>query len=294
MMRISLIFAPLVLVLAASLGAGSGLARARAAEAATEQTLAYGADPLQQLDFSRAEGLRGRAPLVIFVHGGGWARGSKDNATGRDLGPHMVASGYNFATIDYRLVPDATVEDQARDVAAAVRALIDRADTLGIDRRRIVLAGHSAGAHLVALVGTDPQYLRSAGLSMADIAGIVPIDGAAYDVPNQVDENPRLMGKVYRQAFGTDDTRQRALSPTLHAARPNVGEFLILYVERKDGTEQSEALGAALERAGTNVELAQFPGRGLRGHMQINRSLGDPDYPATATLDRWLARVFAS
>jgi acetyl esterase/lipase len=281
-----------VFVAALALAGGGSLA-GRAAQATSEQTIAYGQHQLQRLDFSRAQGSRDAAPLVLFVHGGGWSRGSKDNATGRDLGPHLNALGYNFATINYRLVPDATVEDQARDVAAAVRALADRADTLGIDRRRIVLAGHSAGAHLVALVGTDPQYLRSAGLSTADIAGIVPIDGAGYDVPSQMSRRQPLTGKMFRQAFGDDPARQQALSPTRHAERPNVTNFLILYVEREDGAEQSEALGAALERAGTKVELAQFPGRGLRGHMKINRSLGDPDYPATATLDAWLERVFA-
>lgn len=290
-MKISAGLVALVLTLALT----ANLAAPGAGHSASppEQTLAYGADPLQALDFTRAQGVRGPAPLVVFVHGGGWARGSKDNATGRALGPHLNSLGYNFATINYRLVPDAKVEDQARDVAAAVRALIERADTLGIDRGRIVLAGHSAGAHLVALVGTDPQYLASAGLTPNAIAGIVPIDGAAYDVPNQVDENPRLMGKVYRQAFGAEEARQRALSPTLHAARPNVARFLILYVGRKDGVEQSEALGAALERTGTEVELARFPGKGLRGHMQINRELGEPDYPATTVLDRWLGRVFS-
>ena len=90
--------------------------------------------------------------------------------------------GYAFASINYRLVPAATVEEQAADVAAAVQAIVERADALGVDRHRIVLMGHSAGAHLVALVGTDPRYLKGAGLSFADIAGVIPIDGAAYDL----------------------------------------------------------------------------------------------------------------
>ena len=256
------------------------------------ETIAYGSDPLQVLDIWRAKGARGPAPLIVYVHGGGWKRGSKDNATGRFKPVHYPEQGYGFASINYRLVPAATVEQQAADVASAVRALIDRAGSLGIDRRRIVLMGHSAGAHLVALVGTDERYLKGAGLSFADIAGVIPNDGAAYDVPAQMKDGPPIMQATYKQAFGTDPARQQALSPTAHAAAPNAREFLLLYVQRPDGVRQAKALGDALTAGGSRVEHGSFPGEGLKGHAEINRSLGDPAYPATATVDAWLKRVF--
>ncbi|MBS1239570.1 MAG: esterase [Proteobacteria bacterium] len=259
-----------------------------------KQTLSYGRDRAQQLDFWHAQGGRGPAPLVLFVHGGGWSKGSKDNATGKAKGPHFTAIGYNFASMNYRLVPDATVDQQAQDVADAVAALVKRADALGIDRRKVVLMGHSAGAHLVALVGTDPRYLKAAGLSESDIAGIVPIDGAAYDVPEQMKfaRGPWL-GGMFDEAFGKDVARQRALSPTLHAAAPNAPAFLLLHVQRPDGKRQSEELAEALRKAGTDVTIRGFPGNGLLGHMKINRSLGDPEYEATPVVDAWLKRVFA-
>ncbi len=256
------------------------------------ETIAYGSDPLQVLDLWRGKDVRGPAPLIVYVHGGGWQRGSKDNATGRFKPVHYPEQGYAFASINYRLVPAATVEQQAADVAGAVKALIDRAATLGIDQRRIVLMGHSAGAHLVALVGTDERYLRGAGLSFADIAGVIPNDGAAYDVPAQMKDGPPIMQKTYAQAFGTDPARQKALSPTAHAAAPNAPEFLLLYVQRPDGVRQAKALGDALVAGGSRVEHGSFPGEGLKGHAEINRSLGDPAYPATATVDAWLKRVF--
>ena len=255
------------------------------------QTISYGADPLQNLDFWRAAG-NAKAPLVIYVHGGGWQRGSKDNATGRFKPVHYPEQGYAFASIDYRLVPGATVEQQAADVVGALRALLDRAEQLGIDRSHVVLMGHSAGAHLVALVGTDERYLRAARLSFADLSGVIPIDGAAYDVPAQMRHGPRMMQQTYAQAFGTDLARQRALSPTLQAAAPNAPAFLIPHVQREDGVRQSNALAAALRASGTAAETAGFPGTGLVGHMQINRSMGDPDYAATPVVDVWLKRVF--
>jgi arylformamidase len=120
----------------------------------------------------------------------------------------------------------------------------------------------------------------------------VPLDGAGYDVPDQMDENARLLGDTYTQAFGTDPARQRALSPTLHAAAPNASAFLILHVERDDATRQSRELMAALTRAGTPATVRGFAGRGLRGHMEINRRLGEADYPATAVVDAFLAEIF--
>lgn len=260
---------------------------------APAQTIAYGTDPLQQLDLWLPARRGGKAPLVIFVHGGGWKRGSKESAASHSAPAHFTGLGYAYASINYRLVPVATVEQQAADVAAALAALRARADALGIDPGRVVLMGHSAGAHLVALVGTDERYLRGAGLSFADLAGVIPNDGAAYDVPAQMRDGGRFMQGTYQQAFGTDPVRQRALSPTLQAAAPNAPRFLLLHVQRPDGVRQADELAAALRKAGTAVEVASFPGEGLQGHAEINRRLGEPDYPATAVVDRWLKATFA-
>lgn len=282
---------------------GEVVARVQERMGGTEQTApkgpaagateyAYGSAALQKLDFFPAN--TAKAPLVLFVHGGGWKRGDKGNATGRDLAPHYVAQGYAVASINYRLVPDATVEQQAADVASAVAWVRTNSARLGVDPDRIVLMGHSAGAHLVALVGTDPQYLRGVNLGFDAVRGVIPNDGAAYDVPAQMTDGPKIMQQTYAQAFGTDPARQRALSPTLQAASPNAPAFLLIHVQRPDGIRQAEALAAALKRAGTPVQVNAFQGDGLKGHMEINRQLGDPAYPATPVVDAWLKKVFAN
>lgn len=258
--------------------------------------LRYGDDPLQEIELWPAvlpgiDKLPRGAPLILFVHGGGWKRGDKNNATGTQKIEHYTREGYAFASANYRLVPDASVEQQAQDVADALAALLTQADSLGIDRHKVVLMGHSAGAHLVALVGTDPQYLHKAGLSYHDIRGVIPIDGAAYNVPAQMAENRQMMKATYEQAFGLDPQRQRTLSPTLQAAPPNAPAFLIIHVQRTDGVRQARELEAALIEAGTAVEREEFPGRGLAGHAEINRRLGDPDYAATPIVDAWLGRI---
>lgn len=254
----------------------------------------YGKDPLQTGDlwFAKDHINDHSVPLVIFVHGGGWKRGSKDNAASRYAPAHFTQAGYAYASIDYRLVPAVKVEDQAEDVARAVKALIDDAKKLGIDTSRVVLTGHSAGAHLVALVGTDETYLKKVGLSFANIRGVIPNDGAAYEVSAQMAQAGGFMKPTYEQAFGTDPTRQKALSPTHHAVAPNAPAFLLIHVQREDGVSQNKELEAALRNGGTRVQRNEFPGTGLQGHAEINRRLGDPDYAATGVLDTWLKDLF--
>jgi acetyl esterase/lipase len=254
------------------------------------QVLSYGPDPLQTVDVWTTAAVE--PTLMVFVHGGGWSRGDKDMMRGSAKLEHWQYEADAAASVNYRLVPDATVEQQAADIASALALLKSRAESLNFDPRKIVLVGHSAGAHLVALLGTDETYLRRAGLSFADIAGVVLLDGAAYDVPTQLENGPGIMQRRYREAFGTDPARQARLSPTRQAAAPNAPAFLILHVQRPDGVAQSKALAAALRKAGTQVEIQGFPGTGLKGHREINQRLGEPDYPPTQVLDRWLAKLF--
>jgi acetyl esterase/lipase len=273
-------------------------ARAGNPVTAPKDRLAYGPDPVQTIDFWPAhdapQAARRPAPLIMFIHGGAWSLGTKDNATGRAKIAHFTARGLAFATIGYQLVPAARVEDQAADVAHALAALLADADRLGIDRNRVLLMGHSAGAQLASLVGTDPRWLRDAGLTFDTIAGIIAIEGAAYDVPQQLRDAPLLLKPLYTQAFGTAPDRQRALSPALQAAAPNVANWLLLHVARRDGTRQTETLAAALRRAGSTVDLVALPGRGLSGHVASNRRLGDPAYSGTSGVDQWIDRILAS
>lgn len=254
--------------------------------------IAYGSDALQHLDFWHATGEPKAAARIVFVHGGGWKRGDKGSATRSAKVSHFLAEGYAVASINYRLVPAATVEEQAKDVAHAIGWLTAHDRDLGIDARRVIVMGHSAGAHLAALIGTDMHYLRDAGVPRDAIRGVVLLDGAAYDVPRQIADGNGFMHDTYLQALGNDPVRQRALSPTFQVALPNAPSFLILHIDRADGASQSQALAAALTQAGTSAEIHDVGGTGLRGHMQINRELGEADYPATGMVDAWLPGEF--
>jgi len=246
---------------------------------------AYGADPRQRLDLVKPAGVS-RAPVLLFVHGGGWSIGDKAHAAG-DKARWANGRAWAFASANYRLVPQATVEQQAADVAAAIAWLRANADAQGLDPDRIVLMGHSAGAHLVALVGTDTRYLQAAGVPLGAVEGVVLLDGAGYDVPTQASAEMNLVKPMYEAAFSKDPKRQAALSPTRHAAAPNVQRWLILPIERRaDSQAQSKGLAVALNRAGANAIVVAVPDE---SHGSLNKGLGEVGDFATEQVEAFLA-----
>lgn len=256
--------------------------------------IAYGSHPLQQLDFYRpADDFAGPRPLIVFVHGGAWAGGDKSDSTGAAKIRHYTGQGYALASINYRLLPEVEIEDQAADLAAAIAAMVGNAAALNVDPGRIVLMGHSAGAHLAALAATDPQWLGAHDMAPADLAGAVLLDGAAYDVPRQIVDAGPLLGIVYQVAFGSGMARQERLSPAHHSDGRDARRFLIVHIERRDAAVQARSLAEALRNDGTDAEIVQFPGRGLEGHNRLNAMLGRSDSPATSVVDEWLRMTFA-
>jgi arylformamidase len=231
---------------------------------------AYGADARQKLDFY-AEPSGKRAPLVVFVHGGGWSIG--DKAQGAGTKPNFYNQlGYAFASLNYRLVPHATPADQARDIARALAFLRRDAAKLGFDPDHIVLMGHSAGAHLVALVSSDTRYLAQANVPLTAIKGSILLDGAGYDVAKQMQFKGNRVAGMYEAAFTNDPATQRLLSPVAYAAAPNTSRWLILHVaSRADSGAQSNALATALKAAGAAVIVKPVPDS---THMTVNRDAG--------------------
>lgn len=257
------------------------------------QELSFGSHPLQRMDFYRSSA-QGPRPLILFVHGGAWIGGDKSDSTGSAKIRHYTQSGYQLASVNYRLLPEVDIEHQADDVAAALAALLEQSRELNIDTRQIVLMGHSAGAHLAALVATDPRFLKRYGLMPGDIGGVVLLDGAAYDVPSQIVDAGPLLGFAYQIAFGSAQQRQLSLSPANHASGDNARDFLLLHVERPEAERQARRFANALQSSGTRVSVAQVPGRGMDGHNMINAMLGRSDSQATPIVDQWLAGLFAA
>lgn len=189
-----------------TLGARQGLAAERrpGRYAVTMQTLQYAAPdgrPLL-LDLYVPQGAPTPVPVIVFVHGGGWAVGSRK---GLDFQRYFAREGIAMASIDYRLTPSITFPKDAEDVKTAVRWLRAQAGAYGLDPKRIGLWGTSAGGHLVSIAALSPARLfegegnseqSSAVQCVLDAYG--PTELALMDVQTEAERttlqpiNPRL------------------------------------------------------------------------------------------------------
>jgi acetyl esterase/lipase len=219
-------------------------------------------------------------PVMIWIHGGGWRYGDKARVQAKP--PAFNNKGFVFVSINYRLHPAVDYKAQGADVAKAIRWVQDHAKEFGGSPDRIFLMGHSAGAHLAALVATDHSYLEAEGLKLSGIKGVVLLDGAAYDIPRQIElaAIPR-MKELYRTVFTEEVEKQQAASPVTHVAKgKGIPPFLILHVaDRRDGKLQSESLGRKLSEAGVAAQVTPVENK---THATISGELGEPgDVPTT-------------
>ena len=244
--------------------------------------VAYGDDPRQRYDVYLPAQPQ-RAPVILFVHGGGWANGNKDNPGVIEAkAAKWLPEGVALISTNYRMLPDTAPLEQARDVARALAEVQRRAPQWGVDPARIVLMGHSAGAHLAALVGASPELWRQAGALPP--LGVVSLDSGALDVPDMM-RRPRLP-PLYHRAFGADPADWIAASPQHQLDAGGRPMLLVCSTRRNDACPQAEAFQAAGARLGVPMQVL----REDLSHGQVNHELGLPsDY--TAAVDRWLDDV---
>ncbi len=137
-------------------------------------TAHYGDHPRQQLDLYLPEQEKADAPTLVFFYGGSWAGGSKDNY--RFIGQAFADEGYLVAIPDYRVYPEHLFPDFIVDGADSL-AWLERE---GFAERGIVLMGHSAGAHIAAMLAYNPSYLAASGLDHQLITALIGYAGP-YD-----------------------------------------------------------------------------------------------------------------
>jgi acetyl esterase/lipase len=207
------------------------------------------------------------APVVLFVHGGGWRLGSR-----RTFVPHrapeetfgrITAAGFAVVAIDHRLSGEARFPAQRDDVLAALDWIREHGGEVGLDPTRIVAWGESSGAHLAALAALEPE---------SGLAGVVdwygPMDLTALgadlfpDDPARFDGDPTTReAGLLGDAVGRVPELARAASPALlvTAAAP---PFLVLHgdADALMPFAQSRRLVDALQAAGVDVELVPVPG----------------------------------
>ena len=167
---------------------------------------------LLSLDVYSTASQEEKQPVVIWVHGGAWAYGSKEHSM-PDKVPFFENLGYVLVSVNYRLSPFPADLDnpnrikhpnQVEDVAAAVHWVYDNIEKYGGDRKKLAIMGHSAGAHLVALLATNQRFMNNEGLLPAIFSAVIPIDTEGFDVDKTIQNGGGLIRKYYRNAFGDD------------------------------------------------------------------------------------------
>ncbi|QDU74482.1 Carboxylesterase NlhH [Bremerella volcania] len=236
----------------------------------------------QVLDIYAPKGAKD-LPVIVWMHGGGWRIGDKLLVQNKPKA--FTDQGYVFVSINYRFVPQHEMNDLATDVATAIKWVHTNIAEYGGRPETIFVGGHSAGAHLSALVCSDESYLKSQGLSFDNIAGCFPVDTATYDAAKLIkflDRAQSSRTELYTNAFGDTAESQKKYSPITYIKQgTKYPPFLLLHVAaRPDATLMSNAFAKAVKDAGGEAET--FAAKG-KDHGSINKDLGtDGDEPTKA------------
>jgi acetyl esterase/lipase len=202
--------------------------------------ITYGTGARQQLDVYTPPNAKDR-PIIVFWYGGGWDSGKKSQY--RFVGAALAEAGYVTVLPDYRLYPD------------ALAWVVAHAREIGGDPQRIYVAGHSAGAHLAAMLAYDRSQLERVGLAANTVRGLIGLSG-----PYALDPNT----DTYRAIFGAPFTY--ADWQPVQLAKAGAPPALLIHGEADDVVDIGHArrLAAALEGLGVPVTLRTYPERGHR------------------------------
>lgn len=228
--------------------------------------VAYGSDPLQRMDVYLPSHAA-NAPVIVMVHGGGWRRGDKAASTVvENKVKRWVPMGFIFVSVNYRLLPQADLLTQADDVARALAAVQAKAAAWGGDAGKIVLMGHSAGAHLVALLTSSPN--KAYALGVKPWLGTVVLDSAAL---NAVQVMQARHYRLYDEAFGRDVEYWKAVSPFYAVSEQARPMLLVCSSIRPDAPcTQAQNYAGKARALGLRVELSEQ----ALSHKEVNQNLG--------------------
>jgi len=233
-------------------GVFTGLRWAGHRSGKTVRNLPYGRAPEQVLDlYLPADGDRGTQ--VVFIHGGGWRSGSKDEYA--YLGAALAAFGITCAVVGYRLYPEVRYPVFVEDVAHAIGWLRNEGGRYGFGAGPLYLMGHSAGAHMACMVALDEHYRQLARLDADSVAGIIGLSGVYRLRPEA--------GSVYADIFAAAAPGFEAVSPVSFVGKNQV-PLLLLHGDQDRVVDIGNArhMLEAATSAGHLAELHAQPGYG--------------------------------
>jgi acetyl esterase/lipase len=225
--------------------------------------IAYGPDPQQLLDVyvpkkaappqsaALTQGAVPPRPVVVFWHGGRWREG--DKADYRFVGAALAESGYVTLVANYRHYPQVKMPGFMQDAAQATLWAAAHANEYGGTTQRLYLMGHSAGAHLAALVTLDPRYFAAAGQRAPHIAGVIGLSGPYDFLP--------LLEPDVQDMFGPPPLYPE--SQPINFVRADAPPMLLVHGLNDETVKpkNSRNFAAALQAMGVPVTLKLYPKR---------------------------------
>jgi arylformamidase len=148
-----------------------------------------------------------KSPVVIFIHGGYWTSGNKDiySFLGRNFGKKKIVT----VIPNYTLSPNGNYDTMAKEVAAAIQWTSNNIEKYNGNPDQIFLMGHSAGGHLIALVGTNSKYLKNTDM----IKGIILNDAAGLDMNSYLKKYPPTKKHNYDVTWTKNQDNWKDASP---------------------------------------------------------------------------------
>ncbi len=248
--------------------------------------LAYAGDDLDahRLDLYVPQGAAS-VPIVVFVHGGAFLYGSRKEYAW--VGEALAHQGLAVAVVSYRLWPQADAGGATQDVAVATAWTIARAATYHVSSSNVFLVGHSAGAQIVATIGTNPSYLRAAGSSPSAVRGVFAVAGA-YDVRDLSGE-PDSWQVLDRHIYGQTPDARSAFSPAVNID-PGSAPTETACGTLDDPWSCNRAIGFATALRDAGVQAWAFKDVGA-DHMGLLRALASPGSALNSEFHDFIARL---
>ena len=222
----------------------------------------YGSQPRQTLDVCIPLAPRRAPDVVVFFYGGDWQDGSKEGY--RFVAEALTSRGFIAIMPDYRLYPQVTFPAFVQDGAMAVKWAHDHASDYGGDPSCVFLMGHSAGAHIAAMLTLNGKYLQAVGLDRSAIKGTVGLSGPYDFVPPPDDRAAFNMSRT--------DTHPDPNIEPIHFVDGKEPPMLLV-TGLKDTTVDpgnTFRLAARIADAGGRVKVITYPGC---GHVGVVLSL---------------------
>lgn len=251
---------------------------------------------LLSLDIYAPKGCVTSAPVMVYVHGGGWQSGDKSQNLG-DKVKYFNDQGFVFVSVNYRLAPDAMYPAFNEDVADALAWLAQNASKYGGDAKKLSLIGHSAGGSIVSSVATDESYMKDSRIPRTSLRCTIALDSTAYDIGEAAEAwSERVDGKerreesaIYENAFGTDPAVYEDASPISHVEEGKYAPLFFL-VTRGDSERISlvEEFANALKETGKPAPVIDA---GKLSHEEVNDAIGKKsDKVITPKLTAFISR----